>query len=270
MSLSRRNALKLSATLATSLLLGAIPVHAANRKKLGLIFPPKDRGVPEEGLALYGSEVEFLVEGLGLKSMTPEGYEGVIDLIAPTAEILSKRGAEAIVLMGTSLTFYKGEEFNQRLTNQVREASGLPAITMSSAIIEGLKQVGAKRVVAATAYNDVVNSRLVSFLQEHGFEIAAIKGLGLEKIDAPELLTIPKLLEFSTGVYESSTEADSILVSCGGLRTLELLLPLETVCKVPAVSSTPHAIMAGAGLLGLDGMAPGYGSLLSKGKEVDV
>ena len=86
--------------------------------------------------------------------MTPEGFDSVIPLIPAAAKKLAANGADAIELTGTSLTFYKGEAFNQKLRETVTKASGLPATTMSNGVIEGLKVVGAKRVAVATAYID--------------------------------------------------------------------------------------------------------------------
>ncbi|MGW8370354.1 MAG: arylmalonate decarboxylase [Gammaproteobacteria bacterium] len=231
---------------------------------LGLIFPPSDRGIPEEGLAMYGERLRFVVTGLGLDRMTPAGYDAVIDLIPAAAEKLAAAGAEAIELTGTSLTFYKGEEFNQKLRETVTAASGLPATTMSNGVIDGLKAVGARRVAVATAYNDVVNGRLRAFLQEHGFEPLVITGLGIEAVADVDSVTQNDLLEFGTRVRKSAPEADSLLVSCGGFRTLELIAPLEAANDVPVISSMPHGLWAGARLVGLDGAAgPGYGTLLS-------
>ncbi len=48
-----------------------------------------------------------------------------------------------------------------------------------------------------------------------------------------------------------------MLISCGALRTLEILQPLEQRCRVPMVSSMPHAMRAGVRLLGFDGRYPG-------------
>lgn len=261
MSLTRRQIIQW-AGLAVSLA-AFRDASTAGLHKLGLIFPPAGRGVPEEGLAMYGDTIEFIVEGLGLETMTPEGYDAVLDRIGPAAEKLAARGAGAIVLMGTSLSFYKGEAFNGTLTRKLRDATGLPSVTMSTAIIEGLKAVSARRVVAATAYNDEVNDRLRAFLAEHGFEVLAVKGLGIEAIADLSSVTQPQLIDFGARVFGSVADADSILVSCGGLRTLEILDPLERRCDVAAVSSTPHALFAGARLLGLDGRTPGYGRLLS-------
>jgi arylmalonate decarboxylase len=262
MRLSRRDVLKMAGAGVSALAVTG-NAAAATPPKLGLIFPPAGRGVPEEGLAMYPSTVEFLVEGLGLATMTPDGYEAVIDRIGPTARKLAERGAQAVVLMGTSLSFYKGELFNQRLTDGIREATGLPAVTMSTAVIEGLKAVGATRVAAATAYNDEVNGRLKAFLEEHGFDVLITRGLGVERVEDIHDVTQPQLIEFCTEVYGSAASANSLLVSCGGLRTLEILAPLEQRCGVPTVSSTPHALRAGMRLLGETGQAPGYGRLLA-------
>lgn len=134
---------------------------------------------------------------------------------------------------------------------------------MSNGVIDGLKAVGATRVAAATAYNDEVNDRLRAFLIEHGLEPVVITGLGIEPVADVDLVTQDYLLEFGARVGASAPEADSLLVSCGGFRTLELIAPLEARTGVPVISSMPHGLWAGAKLAGLDASAPGYGRLLS-------
>jgi maleate cis-trans isomerase len=72
------------------------------------------------------------------------------------------------------------------------------------------------------------------------------------------------LLEFGARVHKTASQADSLLVSCGGLDA-ELIAPLGARTGVPVISSMPHGLWAGARLVGLSGAAPGYGTLLSKG-----
>ncbi len=258
MTTSRRQLLKTSALgmVSATLARSAVPT-------LGLIFPVA-RPVPPEGLAMYPTGVKFIVADVGLKTMTPEGYDAVIDRIPAAGEKLAAQGANAVVLMGTSLSFYKGAAFNQHLTEILKKATGLPVTTMSTGVIEGLKTVGAKRVVAATAYDTEVNRRLQVFLTESGFEVLGVRGLGIEKVEDVDRVTQDGLLKFCVGVRETQPNANAILVSCGGLRTLEILAPLEQEAHIPAVSSTPHALWAGVRLLGLSGRAPGFGTLLSK------
>src|SRR5580658_9307679 len=139
MTHSRREFLKASTTgvAATTLAQSAVPT-------LGLIFPVT-RPVPPEGLAMYPTGVKFLVADVGLKTMTPAGYDAVLDRIGPAGEKLAAQGANAVVLMGTSLSFYKGAAFNEHLTEVLKKATGLPVTTMSTGVVEGLKAVGTKR-----------------------------------------------------------------------------------------------------------------------------
>jgi arylmalonate decarboxylase len=247
---------------------GAAAASAARAKAvdpvLGMIFPPAGYQVPPEAHKLYPAGVRFLAQGVGLERMTPEEYDRVFGRIVPVAEKMAKQGANAISVMGTSLTFYKGAAYNQQLIDAITKATGLPATTMSTGIVEGLKGVGGRRIAVATAYNDEVNRRLRAFLEESGFEVLTIKGLGIERFQDSPPVTQDGLFQFTLGVRESARQADALLISCGALKTLELLVPLEKRCKVPVVSSTPHALRAGVRLLGLSGRAPGYGSLLEK------
>lgn len=260
----RREFLKIVAASAASVAMGE-RAHAGGEPTLGLIFPPANTPVPPEAALMYPTGVRFLATGVGLERMTPEGYDKVVDRIVPAAKQLVEHGAAAIDVMGTSLTFYKGAKFNEELQRQITKATGRRSTTMSTAIIEGLKAVGGHRLAVATAYNDEVNQRLQSFLHEHGLEILAIKGMGIERFEDRPPVTQDELLEFSTGVWKSAPKADAILISCGALKTLEILAPLEKRCGVPVVSSLPHALWAGVRLLGLSGRAPGYGTLLSRG-----
>ena len=258
-SQSRRQFLQFTAAGAAGATLGysAEPV-------LGMIFPPLNYPVPPEAALLYPKGVKFLAEGVGLPRMTPEGYDSVVPKIVPAAEKLAKRGATGISIMGTSLTFYKGAAFNQELIASVTKATGLPCTSMSNGIVEGLRAAGGKRVAVATAYTDVVNATLKRFLEESGFEVVIVKGLGVERFEDRAPVTHDELLNFSAGVWETAKKADTLLISCGALKTLDLIAPLEARCKVPVVSSTPHALMNAVRLVGLSGRAQGYGSVLEK------
>jgi len=266
MTTKRREFLALTGAALTAASLGSRVASAAGKVPvLGLIFPPANRGVPEEGVAMYGDKLKFVVTGLGVERMTPDGFEAVLPKIPAAAEKLASEGAEAIELTGTSLTFYKGEAFNQKLRETVTKASGLKATTMSNGVIDGLKAVGAKRVAVATAYNDEVNERLHAFLLEHGLEPLVVKGLGIEAMTDVDKVTQNDLVEFGARVRATAPDADSLLVSCGGFRTLEIIAPLEAKTGVPVISSMPHGLWAGARLVGMNGAAPGYGKLLSRG-----
>lgn len=239
-----------------------VPLARAAEPVLGMIFPPANYPVPPEARLLYPKGVTFLAEGLAFQGMTIESYDEAVPRIVPAAVKLKQRGATAISIMGTSLTFYKGAAFNQELIDKVHEATGLPATSMSSGIEDGLKVAGARHVAVATAYTESVNATLERFLKESGFEVSIIKGLNL--IRATNAVTQEQLFDFSAGVYAAASKADTLLISCGGLKTIDLLAPLEAKCKVPVVSSTPHALMNAVRLVGVSPRTTGFGSVLAK------
>ena len=255
---SRRELMKVAASGAA----GAVLASAAE-PVMGMIFPPLNYPVPPEAKTLYPTGVTFLSEGLGLPGMTPAGYDSVVPKIVPSAVKLAKQGATGISIMGTSLTFYKGAAYNQELIASVTKATGLPCTSMSNGIVEGLKAANAKRVAVATAYDEVVNATLQRFLTESGFDVLIVKGLGIQRFQDRAPVTHDELLNFSAGVWEETKKADTLLISCGALKTLDLIVPLENRCKIPVVASTPHALMNAVRLVGLSGRAPGFGRVLS-------
>ncbi len=265
MTTSRREFLRISGVAAASATFGASVLTAAGEPKIGLIFPPLNYPIPPDAKRIYPNGVEFLSGGVGLPGgMTIEGYDEAVPRILPEAQRLAKDGARVVSVFGSSLTFYKGAKWHQDLIDKVSKATGLPATTQSAGLLDGLKVVNAKRVALATAYTDVVTARLKIFLEEYGFEVTSARGLGFERI--PEgAATGPILFKLGAEAYASSKKADAVVMSCGALRTLDVILPLENEVKVPVVSSTPHGLMNAVRLLGaVSPRAQGFGMVLAK------
>ena len=260
---SRREFLKI-AGIAGAYAFGSSAFGTADEPALGLIFPPLNYPIPDDAKRLYPAGVRFLGNGVGLPGgMTVEGYEEAIPRVLPAAEALAKEGAKVISVFGSSLTFYKGAKFNEELIQKVTKLTGVPATTQSNGLVDGLRVANARRVAVATAYTDVVTERLRLFLGEHGFEVTFAKGLGYDRI--PEGAATQEILfKLGKDVYANSKKADALVVSCGALKTLDLIVPLENEIKVPVVSSTPHGLMNGVRLLGVSPRAKGFGMVLAK------
>jgi arylmalonate decarboxylase len=260
--MKRREFLEASAASAALATL-AVPAAAQTEPTIGLIFPPLDYPIPPDAKLLFPSGVRFIGNGVGLPGgMSIEGYEEAIPRVLPRAADLAREGANLISVFGSSLTFYRGAAFNKELTDRVTALTGLPATTQSNGLVDGLKHVNARRVAVATAYTDTVTERLKVFLEEYGFEVVSAKGLGYERI--PEGAVTQEILhELGVTAYASSNQADALVMSCGALRTLDLIVPLEESIAAPVVSSTPHGLWHCARMLGLDARIEGYGKVMA-------
>lgn len=237
------------------------PAHGS-RPVVGMIVPPAAHEVPPEATAMYGEAVQFLAVGLGLGQLTPEGYDSVLPKIETAAQQLRDRGAQGIALMGTSLSFYRGAAFNRTLTVTMHEATGLPCTTMSTAVVEALACLGARRVAVATAYGDVVNQRLSSFLAEHGIEVGGLDALHIEDVRKVfEVVDEDLMRVTASAIARCELPPEAILISCGGLRTLGVAERLEDRFGLPVVTSSTAGPWAAVRLVGHDGRALGCGRL---------
>jgi len=232
-----------------------------NQPHLGLIVPPKAGEVPIDGPLLYGTRIRFSARGLGLGEISTRGYTEVIDSVIGKALELKEEGVSAISLMGTSLSFFRGAAFNRQLEVEMSRATGLPCTTMSKAIVEGLRSLGVKRVAVATAYIDEVNVQLRRYLEQSDFEALAIEGLSISDVQAVGQVGTQVLVDLGRRVFEARPGADGILISCGGLVTLDAVRELESALKVPVVSSSPAGFRDLVRKAGLDARSPGNGRL---------
>ncbi|KTT25981.1 aspartate/glutamate racemase family protein [Pseudacidovorax intermedius] len=227
---------------------------------LGLIVPPAAGEVPPEGPALYAGRVRFMARGLALAGIHPEGFDAVEGRIVDLARELRDAGAQAISLMGTSLSFYRGAAFTEDLRARMAAATGLPCTTMSHAIVRSLRDLGVRRVAVATAYIDTLNDRLAAYLDGEGFEVTAIRGLAMTGVEAVGDVDAHTLAELAHGVVADG-RPDGLLISCGGLRTLDLHPRLERELGLPVTSSSPAGFWDLLRTAGLDAASPGHGRL---------
>lgn len=229
--------------------------------RIGLVVPFATDTVPEEGRQMY-PHVCFVACGVGVRSLTPTGYGSAWEGILPAAEHLARQGANAVMVIGTSLTFYRGPDAHDQLLEQLRQVTGLPASTMSQAVVDGLRHFAARRIAVATAYADDVNERLRTFLEAQGFEVLALAGFGLFGFGEPGGKSEDDIVALGSRVCREAAAAEALLISCGGLRTLAVAKPLEDRHGIPVVASTQAAFWAAMQLAGEDGHVPGRGRLL--------
>jgi arylmalonate decarboxylase len=211
--------------------------------------------------------IRFIPRGVGVRALTPEGYEPAWNGILPAAEYLAKQNLDAIMVIGTSLTFYRGPEAHDRLLEDLRQRTGLPVSTMSQAVIDGLREVGAKRVAVATAYSDVVNRRLKELLAAADIDVLSLECFDLLEFGGPSKKSEADIIALSDSAVEHAEGPEGILISCGGLRTLEVAKPLEARHGIPVVSSATAAFWAAMRLVGESGRIAGYGQLFEQAQE---
>jgi len=69
---------------------------------IGLVVPFAEDKVPPEGLQMYPG-TKFVPRGVGVRSLTPEGFAAAFDAIPAAADDLARKGVDAIMVGRASL-----------------------------------------------------------------------------------------------------------------------------------------------------------------------
>ncbi|MFL6796186.1 MAG: aspartate/glutamate racemase family protein [Xanthobacteraceae bacterium] len=231
-------------------------------KKIGLIIPPADGTSPAECQLLY-PQLQFVTRGLGVREMSSSGFASAEDRIVECARSLGTLEVVAISVMGTSLTFHKGRDYNDALRRRLAADLRLPVTTMSTAVVRALQANGATRVALATAYTPDLNADLSKFLALYGIHTGGVVGLGIKSIDSVRPTSARIVKEAAEQAVAQDPSVDALLISCGGLPTVQLHVPLEDTLGIPVISSLAAGLWDVVGLSGEDPRLTGFGKMFA-------
>ena len=127
------------------------------------------------------------------------------------------------------------------------------------AVSRALKAVGAKKVVVATPYLDEVNTAERDYMINDGFDVVDIQGLNLEK-DSEMVRVAPSFIaNFAASIDRA--DADAVFISCGALRSIDIIEQLEERIGKPVITSNQAMVWDALRLAGVDDKITGYGQL---------
>ena len=202
----------------------------------------------------------------------PEGItvERVVELalnpnIAHVAADLLPTGVSATGYGCTSGSYVRGVGGDIEIGERMAKTTGLPATTTSTAMVVSLRQMGVKRVAVLSPHIDALNERLGRFLEDSGFQVAAMTGLN--KIEGIEDLPPEEIMDIVVGQADRA-DADGIFISCTSMRTAAVLDEMERRTGKPVVSALQATVWQLLGLAGARQEAPGLGSLFASKAEV--
>jgi maleate isomerase len=185
------------------------------------------------------------------------------DRLEEASRELADGGASVIAFACTTGSLIRGSGFDRELVERMEGASGVRSTTTSTALLTALSGIGARRVAVATPYVDELNDLEARFLEAHGHEVTAIRGLGIAR--DPDIARVPyaRTRELALEALAAGGEADAVFISCTNLPTLALLDELEVETGRPVISSNAVTVWHALALAGVPPSVAGAGSLLA-------
>ena len=190
------------------------------------------------------------------------------------ADALAEIGSDIIAQIGTPFSFASegGLIFTQKLHAELERKTRTTVVMQGLSVINAIKSQGYKSVaVACTYYDDELTAKYTDFLEQAGIKVLAMQnwttqGLFSSQRNLEELSSMyPMSYTYQAAklVAREAPRADCIVVSGGGVRTADLVEPLEYDLQKPVIASNEALFWDIFNNLGIHEPIRGRGSLLA-------
>ncbi len=230
------------------------------RAKIGFILLATEQTIQDDVFKLRpeGVGVHF-TRAPNPDSITVEVFSNQASTLADAAATLFPiKNLNVICYACTSGSIVIGES---RIFRELEKgAPGTIATSLITSVVRALRILQATNICVATPYLDEINQLESEYLKSAGFNVLDIQGLGLEH-DSDMVRVSPKfVMEFSASI--DRPDADALFISCGALRSLDIVEALEQKLGKPVVVSNQAMIWDTLRLAGINDQIDGYGALL--------
>lgn len=191
--------------------------------------------------------------------VTLEGLSRMSDQVREYAGMYRGFPFDLLVFACTTGSMVGGPGFDKTLIRQMEEASGIPSITTSTALMESFSLLNLKKLAIVTPYSDALNRLEVEFLSAAGYETTDIRGLGIE--DTSVLPFVQPEEFYRLALEQDIHGADALFISCTGICATELIEPLERARGIPVLTSNQATIWYALRRMGYQKPLPGLGTL---------
>lgn len=182
------------------------------------------------------------------------------ELAKAAALILPDCPPDVICFACTSASFILGEELiRQELS------AGLPGATpttLVSGVVQALRACNIHRLVVATPYLDDINLLERDYFRRQGFNVLDLQGMNIRDDSDIAKVSPGYIQDFALGL--NRPEAQAIFISCGALRSLDIVDRLEQKAGKPVIVSNQAMVWETLRLAGIQDRIKGFGSLFYK------
>lgn len=230
--------------------------------RIGVINPSAAVTFDHEWARMLPRGVSFHVTRLLLVDGSATALAAMAARAAEAARILSTSRVHVVAYACTLGSLFRGVVGERALAAELERAAGVPAVTMARAAAEALRALGVRRVAVGNPYGVEANRWVRQYLEGEGLVVTALRGTAVA--DSWSIAQAQPRSAFDLGreVLAEAPDADGIFLSCGNMRTVEVLDELEELTGRPVVSSNQAMLWYSLRILGIHAPVRGYGRLL--------
>ena len=232
-----------------------------SRAKLGFILMSTDLAAESDFFDMAPNDVAIHITRLKTDDHTTnETLSKHIEFMADAASRIQPDTKPHVISYScTSGSIVIGEE---KIKEEIKKGApyAIP-MTLVTGVVDALEELKVKNLVVGTPYLDEINTKEAEFLINKGFSVLNIQGLNLTKGIEFGTVTPEYWIKFALEINEAA--ADAIFLSCGGIRSTEVIDRIEQKVGKPVITSNQAQMWSCLRRAGVEDKILGFGELFN-------
>jgi maleate isomerase len=230
-------------------------------RRIGVLLPSSStaqewdigRALPD-GITLH-------VARMRLSNVDADSTLRIVQEIETESRKLADVDVDVIIFPATAPSSRNGPGYDRELIERIEAASGKPATTASTALLEALQVLCVKQIVLGAPWSASVNQTVAEFLEANGMKVLAQEALGL--VRNLEIGLLDPQTAFDVGRRVNRPGADAVMLACGNWSTFDIIDRLEADLEKPVLTTNQVSLWHALKLMGT-GPLDGPGVLLRR------
>lgn len=228
-------------------------------KRIGMLYPSS--GISElEIQKMLPEGVSLHITRIPMKEATYKELMHMADCVEEAASLVADARVDIIAFNCTMGSLIKGKGYDEEIMERIGQATGLPATTTTTAVVMGMRTLGMKKLILVTPYVEQMNEIEKTFLEDIGFQVLSYQGLGLD--DASKQYGVEPSRWYHLVMEMQEPQADGYLISCAGIRVVDIIGQMEMALGKPVVTSNQALVWHCLRKMGMQEPMEGFGRLL--------
>jgi maleate isomerase len=230
------------------------------KHRVGLLVPSSNSTQEPEFVQMLPASVSLHVTRLSLSRIDPESTVNIVAELEKESRKLADAAVDIVVLAATAPSTRMGKGYDAQLIKRMEEASGRPATTAATAMLDAFAALGVRRVALAAAWSETTNKWVAAFLESHGIEVVSQVAMGV--VSNNEVGRLHPDTAFENGRKADRKEADAMFLACGNWWTASIVESLEQALGKPVLTTNNMTVWHALKKIGVHEGVPGFGQLL--------
>lgn len=232
-------------------------------KLIGLISPNLSEATLVDVYKILPQSVRIEGRALEVGRYVDSEFHKVEQSFADLVRDLARHPLDFLMVTGELFLSYKGPGSDRKVLESVKGITPVAASTVLTAVINGFRALGMRRVVMASPFPETQDARLMRFLAHEGIETVAHRCLGYENSASIWALPPESAYELAAPLLREHPEVEGLYMPCNKWRVISVIHRLEAEFEKPVVTNTQAWVWEALRGMGILKPISGYGRLLS-------